>query len=734
MAFSHSPHIVTDSLKLLIDPKDEICNGGKSVLTDLSGNSISGSLYTGNGLRFDGVDDWAPIADSSLWDFGTGNFSISCWVRLDTNPLTSDGLVGAIEGGDGSNNGWTLHLQLDSSDISGRFYYLSGGTGLHVTTSPIFTADSKFHHVVAVRDGDSITVYADGVAGTATTGVASTSINSTSNNEGITLGSLYAPSEADNNADNNLLNGSLSDVRIYHGALSSADVSVLYNKPNTVLPGNVSGSQLKGWWPLTERNGTTAYDGSGNGNHSSFNSTPMWVSSSADIPQLGSKGFSKKMVFDGTNDYVNTGNNFQSTFRDSFSIGCWFKADDGQPSEERQFGGEVTSGDEIQLALQHSSQVGKLYFGYYSDGDTAYGRTSSAVLSDGPTDWHHVVFVANNTTNQMSIYFDGAAQSLTSGDLSGVTMGDFTTSNNFYIGALNNAGSLVYEWAGLLDEYVIYNTALSAGAVQELAASSSYGLPTPKDARNVSGSNLVAYYRNNGNGEETWNDLSGNSATKITPTGSPTEIYFPESHIKGRDSQGMFLTNPNEGWYDVENNNTYDTAGAYINLGSDAIVAAGPLTVCLWVYWPIRSGGPLITFKTGGNGFILHGEDQGKIFMGFHGEHKMNTAGDPATISTWNHIAAVYDGNDDDLVGSYKIYVNGISYSLSRTGSTLNGTVAVNMIGNDTGTTSWNVNPFEKGRITAVSVYEKELSAAEVLQNYNAQLRRFESISEDYWQ
>ena len=319
MAFSHSPKIVTDNLKLLIDPKDEICNGGKSVLTDLSGNSISASLYTGNGLRFDGVDDWAPIADSSLWDFGTGNFSISCWVRLDTNPLTSDGLVGAIEGGDGSNNGWTLHLQLDSSDISGRFYYLSGGTGLHVTTSPIFTADSKFHHVVAVRDGDSITVYADGVAGTATTGVASTSINSTSNNEGITLGSLYAPSEADNNADNNLLNGSLSDVRIYHGALSSADVSVLYNKPNTVLPGNVSGSQLKGWWPLTERNGTIAHDGSGNGNHSSFNSTPMWVSSSADIPQLGSKGFSKKMVFDGTNDYVNTGNNFQSTFRDSFS-------------------------------------------------------------------------------------------------------------------------------------------------------------------------------------------------------------------------------------------------------------------------------------------------------------------------------------------------------------------------------------------------------------------------------
>ena len=101
MAQHYNTHIVTDSLKLLIDPKDDVCNGGKSVMRDLSGNSISASLYSGNGLKFDGVDDWAPIADSSLWDFGTGNFSISCWVRLDTNPLTSDGLVGASEGGDG---------------------------------------------------------------------------------------------------------------------------------------------------------------------------------------------------------------------------------------------------------------------------------------------------------------------------------------------------------------------------------------------------------------------------------------------------------------------------------------------------------------------------------------------------------------------------------------------------------------------------------------------------------
>ena len=197
--------------------------------------------------------------------------------------------------------------------------------------------------------------------------------------------------------------------------------------------------------------GTTWTDISGNRLNGTITNGPTFDS-----------GNGGSLVFDGSNDYVNTGDTFQSTFRSSFSIEFWAKADDGLPSEERQFGGEVTSGNEIQLALQHSSQIGKLYFGYYAGGDSSYGRTSSAVFSDGATDWFHVVFIANDTTEQMSIYFNGAAQSLTSGDLSGVTMSDFTTSNNFYVGALNNVGSLVYEWDGNIAITRIYNKALSS--------------------------------------------------------------------------------------------------------------------------------------------------------------------------------------------------------------------------------------------------------------------------------
>ena len=77
----------------------------------------------------------------------------------------------------------------------------------------------------------------------------------------------------------------MSDVRIYNTALSLSDISTIYNKPTTVLPGTISGSQLVGWWPLTDGTGTNASDSSGNNETAAFTNSPMWISSSADLPQ-----------------------------------------------------------------------------------------------------------------------------------------------------------------------------------------------------------------------------------------------------------------------------------------------------------------------------------------------------------------------------------------------------------------------------------------------------------------
>ena len=54
MGASGGPRIVSGdgSLKLLLDPKDEICNGGNDVMTDLSGNldlDTSNYVWTNSG-------------------------------------------------------------------------------------------------------------------------------------------------------------------------------------------------------------------------------------------------------------------------------------------------------------------------------------------------------------------------------------------------------------------------------------------------------------------------------------------------------------------------------------------------------------------------------------------------------------------------------------------------------------------------------------------------------------
>ncbi len=63
------------------------------------------------------------------------------------------------------------------------------------------------------------------------------------------------------------LNGNISNVRAFNTALTAAQVADLYNNPEKVVPTGVDNTALKLWLPMQEGAGTTAYDGSGNGNH-----------------------------------------------------------------------------------------------------------------------------------------------------------------------------------------------------------------------------------------------------------------------------------------------------------------------------------------------------------------------------------------------------------------------------------------------------------------------------------
>jgi hypothetical protein len=204
------------------------------------------------------------------------------------------------------------------------------------------------------------------------------------------------------------------------------------------------------------------------------------------------------LSFDGTNDYVDCGSAFQSTFRDSFSISMWVNATDGQEAQYRVLFG-ARNADESDW-VQGDLYNGTIRFVFKANTNSVISA-SSAVLSDGITGWKHIVFIADGVN--MITYLDGSAIKTTS--MSGVTMSEYTSADEIWIGARdqNDVAQLFFD--GKISNVKIFNSALTESEIQEMYLNPEQILPT-----GVSSSNLKLYLpMNEGVGTYTY-DGSGN--------------------------------------------------------------------------------------------------------------------------------------------------------------------------------------------------------------------------------
>jgi len=88
---SGGPNIVTDGLVLNLDAANiKSYVSGSTTWRDLSrggnnGTLVNGPTYSstnGGSIVFDGVDDYSQILDNPSLNFGLGNFTINCWIRI----------------------------------------------------------------------------------------------------------------------------------------------------------------------------------------------------------------------------------------------------------------------------------------------------------------------------------------------------------------------------------------------------------------------------------------------------------------------------------------------------------------------------------------------------------------------------------------------------------------------------------------------------------------------------
>jgi hypothetical protein len=210
------------------------------------------ALYSGKALDFDGVNDYVDCGTLDI----TGYTAISISTNLKLANTTDILRFVSLQ-----------HSGIDDLRIVQNgdtiFFTLDEGTAYSLET-PTLTAN-EWNKLDMTFDGTTLKGYVNGVS---IGSIAASFDFSTASG----LLNLFKHSAAPQYAE-----GAMSGFKIFNTALTAAQVADLYLNPEKIVPDGVASSALKLWLPMMEGAGTTAYDGSGNGNHGTI-SGATWVS------------------------------------------------------------------------------------------------------------------------------------------------------------------------------------------------------------------------------------------------------------------------------------------------------------------------------------------------------------------------------------------------------------------------------------------------------------------------
>ena len=176
------------------------------VFQTFSSNSYSGV--------FDGAGDWISIG--TIGDLNSAStFSFSAWFKLSTSSPNLETLFGG--GSSTSNRLWTQVV------TSNQFRIGIGGTFKDLTVGTFNTTD--WYHFAYAYNAGTFTCYLDGASAGSLTGYSSTTNSNSSSN--LRIGALTGGSAFNNNTFE--FEGKMDEVAFFNYALSSSDVSAIYN-------------------------------------------------------------------------------------------------------------------------------------------------------------------------------------------------------------------------------------------------------------------------------------------------------------------------------------------------------------------------------------------------------------------------------------------------------------------------------------------------------------------------
>jgi hypothetical protein len=292
--------------------------------------------------------------------------------------------------------------------------------------------------------------------------------------------------------------------------------------------------------------------------------------------------------------------------------------------------------------------------------------------------------MASSTSVNGSLSYTGMTDGFLIGQVQGFTGGRYLTGNIYAMQVYNKALSA----AEVLQNYEAQKSKFANTIVQN-------GLVLNLDAGNP--------YSYAGAGT-TWYDVSGNA---INASASGTSSYI--------NLYGGLLSFPN-------NNSYYNTSTvSALNLGSASF------SMECWVYLDAATASDntyrgIISLGTNSSNFVYIAKWRSGLYTGLYVQYKAGgstitgvyQANEYNPVSKWTHVIATKSGS------SLTLYVNGsIVYTINDLNTTFTGNSSVYVAQAHSDVASL------YGYVGEARVYNISLSAAQVLQNYNATKGRF---------
>jgi uncharacterized repeat protein (TIGR03803 family) len=375
----------------------------------------------GRGVRFDGIDDWITIPDTSSLDLGR-SFTLMAWVKPDRSDgwrtailkERAGGLAYAVYANDGSSNscrpgGWVNAGGLDRSAI-GRS-----------------CAHGEWTHLAVTLTAGWLRMYVNGT------------LERTSAAGGAIAGSNRPLRLGGNAVWGEYFEGTLDEVRLYKRSLSQAEIAEDMITP--VIAGAVATARPvdDGLVAAYSFDDGTAVDATGNGQHGTI---------SGAVPAAGKYGGA--LAFDGVDDVVAIAHTSHLLLTAGMTLEAWVRPDTLQ-SWRSVVLKEAPAG--LAYGLYANTDTNRAA-GFASISGSDWGVASSSALP--PSQWSHVAVTYN--ARKLKLWVNGIQKDSKS------IQGLIRSSNGQLMLGGNNVWGEYFD--GVIDNVRVYNRALGATAIQ----------------------------------------------------------------------------------------------------------------------------------------------------------------------------------------------------------------------------------------------------------------------------